>query len=61
MIIKEVIERKPVKVSSKGNPMDNINRVKEAQLFIEEWHDTCLALPEYDDGENHHLPAAAPR
>ena len=49
MIIKEVIERKPVKVSSKGNPMDNINRVKEAQLFIEEWHDTCLALPEYDD------------
>ena len=29
--------------------MDNINRVKEAQLFIEEWHDTCLALPEYDD------------
>ena len=49
MIIKEVIERKPLKVSSKGNPMDNINRVKEAQLFIEEWHDTCLALPEYDD------------
>ena len=49
MIIKEVIERKPVKVSSKRNPMDNINRVKEAQLFIEEWHDTCLALPEYDD------------
>ena len=49
MIIKEVIERKHVKVSSKGNPMDNINRVKEAQLFIEEWHDTCLALPEYDD------------
>lgn len=49
MIIKEVIERKPVKASSKGNPMDNINRVKEAQLFIEEWHDTCLALPEYDD------------
>lgn len=49
MIIKEVIERKPIKVSSKGNPMDNINRVKEAQLFIEEWHDTCLALPEYDD------------
>lgn len=49
MIIKEVIERKPVKVSSKGNPMDNINRVKEAQLFIDEWHDTCLALPEYDD------------
>ena len=49
MIIKEVIERKPVKVSAKGNPMDNINRVKEAQLFIEEWHDTCLALPEYDD------------
>ena len=49
MNIKEVIERKPVKVSSKGNPMDNINRVKEAQLFIEEWHDTCLALPEYDD------------
>lgn len=49
MIIKEVIEREPVKVSSKGNPMDNINRVKEAQLFIEEWHDTCLALPEYDD------------
>ena len=49
MIIKEVIERKPVRLSSKGNPMDNINRVKEAQLFIEEWHDTCLALPEYDD------------
>ena len=49
MIIKEVIERKPVKVSFKRNPMDNINRVKEAQLFIEEWHDTCLALPEYDD------------
>ena len=49
MIIKAVIERKPVKVSSKRNPMDNINRVKEAQLFIEEWHDTCLALPEYDD------------
>ena len=49
MIIKEVIERKPVKVSSERNPMHNINRVKEAQLFIEEWHDTCLALPEYDD------------
>lgn len=24
-------------------------RVKESQLFIEEWHDTCLALPDYDD------------
>lgn len=49
MIIKEVIERKPVKVSSKENPMDKKNKIKESQLFIEEWHDTCLALPDYDD------------
>lgn len=25
------------------------NRVRESQLFIEEWHDTCLELPDYDD------------
>lgn len=25
------------------------NRIKESQLFIEEWHDTCLALPDYED------------
>lgn len=49
MIIEEVIKRKPVEVSSKENLMNKRTRVKESKLFIEEWHDTCLALPDYDD------------